>query len=1458
MTHSGSAPGGEVAPAAAAQGIPSSAGVGSGARPAAGGTAGTPQADADPRVVDGAPPSGTGAPTEEIRLAVVLNGGVSLAVWMGGAALELNRLAKGADVYGSLLGLVGCRARIDVIAGTSAGGINGAALALAQANRKARLSDLRDIWTDQGQIDTLLRRPFRGSPTSLLQGDEYFLPRLNEAMQRLVTPFEESSPEDHPIDLTITTTLLRGAQKVTVDSSGQRLPQWVHEGRFRFARGGAAPASDPFAASRINATADQLALAARCTASFPVAFEPSFVPVDRPASIGAADDVARLRPDMASAASWASGNRDEPGWVAVDPQARFDVSRFTVDGGLLANMPTRSALDAVDTMPASGPVRRVMLLVHPHAPAEQVETADDPEKPPTLTGSLVSMLGALSAQGSRTFVEEVEEHNLKAAGRRGTRSDILTTLDSAAQLQKLASTVFEQYRRLRMWRAGRDVATFVAPQDGWNTERIRRNAGRAQEQWFADRTAEGGPRPPLPYVPAGLRTQPAGGWAWGVSAAIGVADAAADLLRRMVWVLPAGREYDEVRVARSRVSDLRRRILASRDLTDRMWRLDPVLRELEPTQTLFSLRIAWYEWVMLGDAAVGVRQILRGQITSLIADVARQEAGRQEPGQAEAHGRLVHDTLHERLLGEGLSGGRMLEAGAIGARVRGLVDEVVEQVHGALPVLTRLRGAAPAGLDGQLASWCRVLGRETGQAELLQFLLALEVATTALGDENSTEYSLPLELVQLSAQTANGFATASRTTDDKLGGMAISRFGGFLKRSWRLNDWTWGRMDASTVLCRLVLEPSRLRRAAELSQQMGAGRDADASARTVLAGLIRDWFGPDGADPKGPPIPDYEGLRADALAELTEVFSDRPIGDLPPTMPRLAELAAWAIHMRAIIEELPALGRAVRADALAGANPRSNSELLVAEQAELIRRLDDVSAQSPPGGLPAFTESTLHDGVTALRAFDRAGIGRESLREEGSSDQMLRTATSAAAVAATVIDSEESGLAAVKPVTRTVRGGMLLPYWVVTALTAGGALSRALALLGLSIGAVLLALALFGALPAWASGVGAAFGASALLVAFAYGALRTGTMLHGVVLLSPVIPLLAFAVERSREGAADTSTAQGAATLVVVVALALGLMVLGSLPAPVLSVWGELDRAGDRAGLRPVSVDLKGSRLAMAQTGRRLRTLLVVLARPLGTVVAVAAVALAVLVAVNTGFWVDAADWLVDRRAWAFAAVAVLAVVGLGLSWYQGESLRVAYDAADSLERTTPVWRFHPVRHPAGVTVGWAALYGVGYLVIAALLLWDPWDWLESWWGKAMLVTALLFAFVLLLVLPVILPARAKRRIERAEDAYVYEQLRLGSVPGDVQSAGLALRRRGRRLARQIGDSIDAGDRPAAQVRRSNELRLLRDLVERGHSYRFLVKTSARTAEEWSPSAWGAESVTVVARQGDRPPGPEG
>src|SRR5580658_468139 len=72
---------------------------------------------------------------QEIRLAVVMTGGVSLAIWMGGVARELNLLLHGGTIasplaaqvqgcYQSLCDLLSVDVSADVLSGTSAGGIN--------------------------------------------------------------------------------------------------------------------------------------------------------------------------------------------------------------------------------------------------------------------------------------------------------------------------------------------------------------------------------------------------------------------------------------------------------------------------------------------------------------------------------------------------------------------------------------------------------------------------------------------------------------------------------------------------------------------------------------------------------------------------------------------------------------------------------------------------------------------------------------------------------------------------------------------------------------------------------------------------------------------------------------------------------------------------------------------------------------------------------------------------------------------------------------------------------------------------------------------------------------------------------------------------------------------------------------------------------------------------------------
>jgi patatin-related protein len=119
--------------------------------------------------------------TKELRLALVCYGGSSLAVYMHGVTKELHRLVKGSAlleagddaaatpserVYGRLLDELAARrgenARtrviVDVIAGTSAGGINGVCLAKALAHNLSQ-DEFRNLWFERGDIDGLLAAP---------------------------------------------------------------------------------------------------------------------------------------------------------------------------------------------------------------------------------------------------------------------------------------------------------------------------------------------------------------------------------------------------------------------------------------------------------------------------------------------------------------------------------------------------------------------------------------------------------------------------------------------------------------------------------------------------------------------------------------------------------------------------------------------------------------------------------------------------------------------------------------------------------------------------------------------------------------------------------------------------------------------------------------------------------------------------------------------------------------------------------------------------------------------------------------------------------------------------------------------------------------------------------------------------------------------------------------------------
>ena len=116
----------------------------------------------------------------EVRLGIVMYGGVSLAVYENGVAQELFRAMKGEGAYRWVKALIDSDIVVDIISGTSAGGINGILLGYALANNK----DFRNsatLWREDGDVLKLLRRPSDPGTLSLLDSRGYYQDRLEAA-----------------------------------------------------------------------------------------------------------------------------------------------------------------------------------------------------------------------------------------------------------------------------------------------------------------------------------------------------------------------------------------------------------------------------------------------------------------------------------------------------------------------------------------------------------------------------------------------------------------------------------------------------------------------------------------------------------------------------------------------------------------------------------------------------------------------------------------------------------------------------------------------------------------------------------------------------------------------------------------------------------------------------------------------------------------------------------------------------------------------------------------------------------------------------------------------------------------------------------------------------------------------------------------------------------------------------
>lgn len=445
---------------------------------------------------------------KELRLALICYGGISLAVYMHGITKEVWRLARasrafhegeppadGTDaVYHALLaeiqgdGDLRLRVLADIVAGASAGGINGVFLAQAIATGQS-LDPLTELWLSSADVEALIdpaaapssrfskvwalpiawmaagrsaesvdaladaatREEVRAKLSHFVRsrwfeppfGGETFCGLLLDALEAMAASDcgPRLLPPGQPLDLFVTVTDFGGHPERLALHSPPEVVETEHRVVIAFSdSGGAAGPADTLAAL------PELAFAARATSSFPGAFPPFMV--------GELDRVLKER-----RTAWPGRRRFLRRILRRQAAAAGADKAVLIDGSVLANAPFRPAIDALRERPARRQIDRRFVYVDP-SPGLKFRLGASTAAP----GFFQTILGAVSELPRQQPIRD----NLDAIAERSARIERLGAVLSAirpvveAEVEaRVGRTLFLNRptpARLAAWRARAQAA----------------------------------------------------------------------------------------------------------------------------------------------------------------------------------------------------------------------------------------------------------------------------------------------------------------------------------------------------------------------------------------------------------------------------------------------------------------------------------------------------------------------------------------------------------------------------------------------------------------------------------------------------------------------------------------------------------------------------------------------------------------------------------------------------------------------------------------------------------------------------------------------------------------------------------------------------------------------------------------------------------------------------------------
>ncbi|MBB5957128.1 putative acylesterase/phospholipase RssA [Saccharothrix tamanrassetensis] len=792
-----------------------------------------------------------GALPKELRLALCMRGGVSLAVWMGGACREIATLrsalgdgpapaddcdAAQRKIYRFLLERSGYdEVTVDILTGTSAGGLNGVLFASHLMYGMPFDSRIRDIWLQLGDLEGLTRRPDEPTPPSLLEGNGFHR-KVLEQLDRLVGGCEPAAPPAM-LRLILTATRLHPRNEYLRTSLGT--PMLVNWSRahmvFRHHGIGTADAIfTDFSADDRNATLDRLAYAARTTSSFPVAFEPAEVAVVKPAD---------------------AAERNFHGLIsetcAPDPGGAGRVQ--LMDGGVLDNVPLAWAIRAIAGAAANQSVDRWLLYLEPVPPSPPAQPADGTRSLARLVGVIRALLQAKA--NSESLLEDATE--LREAWTNAQRLHGATggipgdpafahLPDPSAHDRKRYAEAVACVEADRLARLIEDPISLVGP-DPLPIPDTSAFAGA--EPWPLLADLRGPVDTNLAAADSSFRSPLVGARAvalaldW-VHAVEETVDAPPEALRDARQSLYQARFACEV-------------LLAARD------RL--LLRIGDPGREVDG-------WVAEADRWLGRFVQDAGGLGDCGVDML-----------AEVAHRAVHDDLGTP------------PAGSAEPFSNAVLDHVA-----------RTCVALRAALAGEAtAPGFRALTEASDAVAMRKVLTYAELVLGPLRPDPLAEPTrIRLHTVNAAAHSPlegllfGGAPEPEHLVDRKLSGNTLMNFASFLSSRWRLNDWTWGRMDAASALVDVVARTERAHTGQTDTGRVGAGQTDTGQANTGRA---------DAADLVTRLRDLHAVLVADhpELAALIGAFPDDV--DADNVAERLPGLLKTWLHWNVLRQEIPLL-----------------------------------------------------------------------------------------------------------------------------------------------------------------------------------------------------------------------------------------------------------------------------------------------------------------------------------------------------------------------------------------------------------------------------------------------------------------------------------------------------------------------------------------------------------------------